>query len=304
MFAGDSALFDFKIERWDVLMNLHTAEVQHGIMPIQGKPSTLENLHALLALTTKNSSSSHKPAHNPPTEFAMAHQEQPSENVLEIFGRIDIIRTSLIQTLTTGRASLLEFCQPGDKGLCLKGPNAEWVRPPLPDPMNGINLLRDVMEEDAWLELVAISSDLWILELAFVYGATTYNITQEERVALYGLITGAQSIAEALHEWNELQVFDQLGDLPPQPAAQQMGLDELGGPENLGGKPMPDMNCSEFQYESMKINEKLLRSSRVCSYVFTLSCVQLRPPPPPLLAIHRRDGQTALVAIFVLMHER
>ncbi|KAL4285241.1 hypothetical protein GQ457_16G002690 [Hibiscus cannabinus] len=129
----------------------------------------------------------------------------------------------------------------GDKGLCLKGPNAEWVRPPLPDPMNGINLLRDVMEEDEWLELVATSSDLWILELAFVYGATTYNITQEERIALYGLITGAQSIADALHEWNELQVFDQLGDLPPQPAGQQMGLDELGGPENLGGEapPMP-----------------------------------------------------------------
>ena len=63
--------------------------------------------------------------------------------------------------------------------LCLSGlPNENWkvhipapdVPPEFPEPMLGINFLRDEMERNEWLTRVAIYSDTWLLALAFFHG--------------------------------------------------------------------------------------------------------------------------------------
>ncbi|KAK8597788.1 hypothetical protein V6N13_095186 [Hibiscus sabdariffa] len=116
----------------------------------------------------------------------------------------------------------------------LKGPNADWVKPPLPDPMNGINLLRDVMPETAWIDLITFSSDMWLLELAFVYGARKYKLDRGER--------GLPAIVDEVHAWNEQQIFGQLGDLSPQAQAPPMPFEELGDlPEQLGDLPLEQL---------------------------------------------------------------
>nr|GFB02287.1 PHD finger protein ALFIN-LIKE 4 [Tanacetum cinerariifolium] len=64
--------------------------------------------------------------------------------------------------------------------LCLYGfPSEQWevnlpvkeVPPELPDPALGINFVRDRMQRKEWLAIVADHNDLWLLSMAFYFGA-------------------------------------------------------------------------------------------------------------------------------------
>lgn len=66
------------------------------------------------------------------------------------------------------------------ENLCLYGfPSEQWevnlpaeeVPPELPEPALGINFARDGMQEKDWLSLVAVHSDVWLLSVAFYFGA-------------------------------------------------------------------------------------------------------------------------------------
>lgn len=66
------------------------------------------------------------------------------------------------------------------ENLCLYGlPSEKWevnlpveeVPPELPEPALGINFARDGMPEKDWLSLVAVHSDVWLLSVAFYFGA-------------------------------------------------------------------------------------------------------------------------------------
>lgn len=66
------------------------------------------------------------------------------------------------------------------ENLCLYGfPDEAWevnlpaeeVPPELPEPALGINFARNGMQRKDWLSLVAVHSDVWLLAVAFFYGA-------------------------------------------------------------------------------------------------------------------------------------
>ncbi|XP_047318561.1 PHD finger protein ALFIN-LIKE 9-like isoform X2 [Impatiens glandulifera] len=73
-------------------------------------------------------------------------------------------RAGLIKALT---ADVEEFVR---MSVCLCNP-AEEVPPELPEPVLGINFVRDGMQENDWLSLVSAHSDAWLLSIAYYFGA-------------------------------------------------------------------------------------------------------------------------------------
>ncbi|KAG8367184.1 hypothetical protein BUALT_Bualt16G0046200 [Buddleja alternifolia] len=102
--------------------------------------------------------------------------------VEEIFGDFNGRRKALITALTTG-TDFEEFFQqfnPVGGALCLYGfSNGLWeVNFPgksepvdLPEPISGINIARDEMQEKNLLALVAVHSDALLLSIAFYCGS-------------------------------------------------------------------------------------------------------------------------------------
>lgn len=84
----------------------------------------------------------------------------------------------------------VEFCFLGlveEDNLCLYAyPNETWdVSPPplevpsdIPEPVLGINYIRDGMQRKAWLQFVAGHCDSWLLYLAFFFG---FRLNRDER---------------------------------------------------------------------------------------------------------------------------
>lgn len=77
-------------------------------------------------------------------------------------------------------SNFLNFTITEKENLCLYGfPSEQWevnlpaeeVPPELPEPALGINFARDGMQEKDWLSLVAVHSDVWLLSVAFYFGA-------------------------------------------------------------------------------------------------------------------------------------
>ncbi|XP_044958097.1 PHD finger protein ALFIN-LIKE 2-like [Hordeum vulgare subsp. vulgare] len=81
------------------------------------------------------------------------------------------------------RADVDDFfdsCDPDKENLCLYGhPDGTWevslpaeeVPPELPEPALCITFARNSMNRRDWLSLVAVHSDLWLLFVAFFFGA-------------------------------------------------------------------------------------------------------------------------------------
>nr|GEX97559.1 hypothetical protein [Tanacetum cinerariifolium] len=100
--------------------------------------------------------------------------------VEEVFKDFKGRPTGIIKALTTDFEDFFQQCDPEKDNLCLYGfASEQWevnlpakeVPPELPEPALGINFFRDGMQRKEWLALVADYSDLWLLSVAFYFGA-------------------------------------------------------------------------------------------------------------------------------------
>jgi hypothetical protein len=103
-------------------------------------------------------------------------------------------RRGILRALTTEVDKFWEVCDPSQENLCLYGlPDGSWavdlpadeVPPEMPEPALGINFSRAGMERKAWLSLVAVHSDAWLMAVAFYNGA---RLTREGRAHLFELM--------------------------------------------------------------------------------------------------------------------
>ncbi|KAK8514786.1 hypothetical protein V6N12_057682 [Hibiscus sabdariffa] len=115
-------------------------------------------------------------------------------------------RAGIIKALTTDVEEFYQQCDPGKKGLCLYGfPSEKWevnlraqkVPSELPEPARGINFARDGTPEDGWLSLVALHSDLWLLSVAFCFGARLL-FDKADRNRLFNMINDLPTIVEVV----------------------------------------------------------------------------------------------------------
>ncbi|KFK24980.1 hypothetical protein AALP_AA8G051000 [Arabis alpina] len=104
--------------------------------------------------------------------------------------------------------ALYASCDPALENLCLYAyPNETWnVSPPLdiptdlPEPVLGINFVRDEMLRHAWLQFVALHCDLWLLSVAFFFG---WSLSHDDRNRLFDLINDRPTL------------YDQVTNRPP-----------------------------------------------------------------------------------------
>ncbi|KAK8638824.1 hypothetical protein V6N13_137233 [Hibiscus sabdariffa] len=89
--------------------------------------------------------------------------------VEEVFWDFKGRRAGMIKALTTEKENLCLYGFPSEQWE-LDLP-AEKLPPELPEPTVGINFARDGMLEKDWLSMVAVHSDMWLLSVAFCFGA-------------------------------------------------------------------------------------------------------------------------------------
>ncbi|KAK8570650.1 hypothetical protein V6N13_103054 [Hibiscus sabdariffa] len=140
---------------------------------------------------------------NPPKNETLSCYPHTVEEVFCDFkGR----RAGIIKALTTDVEEFYQQCDPGKKGLCLYGfPSEKWevnlraqkVPSELPEPARGINFARDGTPEDGWLSLVALHSDLWLLSVAFCFGARLL-FDKADRNRLFNMINDLPTIVEVV----------------------------------------------------------------------------------------------------------
>ncbi|XP_071696544.1 PHD finger protein Alfin1-like [Rutidosis leptorrhynchoides] len=118
-------------------------------------------------------------------------------------------RAGLIKALTTDVQKFYQMCDPEKDNLCLYGlPNEAWevslpveeVPPELPEPTLGINFARNGMEQQAWLYLVAVHSDSWLLSVAFYFGAR-FGFNKNDRRMLFQMINDLPTVLETVAEY-------------------------------------------------------------------------------------------------------
>ncbi|KAL8109558.1 PHD finger protein ALFIN-LIKE 6-like [Apium graveolens] len=127
-------------------------------------------------------------------------------SVEEVFGDYKGRRAGLINALTTDVDKFYQECDPEKDNLCLYGlPSEKWevnlpveeVPPELPEPALGINFARDGMPEKDWLSLVAVHSDVWLLSVAFYFGAR-FGFDKSDRKRLFQMINELPTVYEAV----------------------------------------------------------------------------------------------------------
>ncbi|XP_022951576.1 PHD finger protein ALFIN-LIKE 4-like isoform X2 [Cucurbita moschata] len=126
--------------------------------------------------------------------------------VEEVFRDFKGRRAGLIKALTTDVEEFYQQCDPEKENLCLYGfPSEQWevnlpaeeVPPELPEPALGINFARDGMQEKDWLSLVAVHSDVWLLSVAFYFGAR-FGFDKTDRKRLFNMINDLPTIFEVV----------------------------------------------------------------------------------------------------------
>ncbi|KAK1426515.1 hypothetical protein QVD17_15189 [Tagetes erecta] len=139
---------------------------------------------------------------------------QPYMTVEEIYNEYCGRRSGLIRALTQDVDILYELCdpqRPGDKKLCLFGyPDCSWnVRPPfgkvppkIPEPLIGINVIRNEKDRKDWITMVALHSDSWLMAVTFYY-AIWSPLDKDQRALLVSLIHSDTNVYEAVIAWNE-----------------------------------------------------------------------------------------------------
>ncbi|XP_024525358.1 PHD finger protein ALFIN-LIKE 4 isoform X1 [Selaginella moellendorffii] len=124
--------------------------------------------------------------------------------VEEIFTDFKNRRAGMVKALTEDVEQFCNECDPDKENLCLYGfPDESWevnfpaeeVPPELPEPALGINFARDGMERKAWLSLVAVHSDAWLIAVAFFYGA---HFDRADRKRLFSLMNSLPTIYDTV----------------------------------------------------------------------------------------------------------
>ncbi|KAI9100870.1 hypothetical protein K1719_023994 [Acacia pycnantha] len=115
-------------------------------------------------------------------------------------------RSALIKAITDDVDQFYAQCDPKEEELCLYGDSyGQWrLAPPpadappnLPEPIRGINLYRDHMSRDDWLNFVAHRSDLWLLSVAF-YEGTCSGFCKKHRKLLFKKINQLPQVLEVV----------------------------------------------------------------------------------------------------------
>nr|GEU99472.1 PHD finger protein ALFIN-LIKE 4 [Tanacetum cinerariifolium] len=116
-------------------------------------------------------------------------------------------RTGIIKALTTDFEDFFQQCDPEKDNLCLyRFPSEQWevnlpaklVPPELPEPALRINFVRDEMQRKEWLALVADYSDLWLLSLAFYFGARFSFDKAQRSKCLFNMINDLPDIFDVV----------------------------------------------------------------------------------------------------------
>ncbi|KAI9100868.1 hypothetical protein K1719_023992 [Acacia pycnantha] len=115
-------------------------------------------------------------------------------------------RNALIKALIDDVDQFYAQCDPNEEELCLYGDsNGRWrvalppedAPPDLPEPVRGINLYRDLMSRDDWLNFVARRSDLWLLYMAF-YEGTCSGFCKKQRMLFFKKINQLPQVLEVV----------------------------------------------------------------------------------------------------------
>eukprot|EP00246_Nothoceros_aenigmaticus_P004832 TRINITY_DN16548_c0_g1_i1.p1 TRINITY_DN16548_c0_g1~~TRINITY_DN16548_c0_g1_i1.p1 ORF type:complete len:247 (-),score=35.49 TRINITY_DN16548_c0_g1_i1:448-1188(-) len=123
-----------------------------------------------------------------------ASQSTNPRTVEDVFKDFKGRRMGMLKALTTDVDEFFRQCDPDKENLCLYGfPDEAWevnlpadeVPPELPEPALGINFARNGMQRKDWLSLVAVHSDVWLLAVAFFYGA---RLDKNERKRLFNMV--------------------------------------------------------------------------------------------------------------------
>ncbi|CAM8913346.1 unnamed protein product [Rhodiola kirilowii] len=125
-----------------------------------------------------------------------------SSIVETIFEEFKGRRAGLIKALTTDVDEFFRQCDPEKENLCLYGfPDETWevslpveeLPPEIPEPVLGINFVRDGMPEKDWLAFVAHHCDAWLLSVA-LYHAVRRGLGQSDRLRLFSMINSQPTI--------------------------------------------------------------------------------------------------------------
>jgi len=126
--------------------------------------------------------------------------------VEEVFRDFNGRRAGLIKALTTDVEEFYNQSDPEKENLWLYSfPSEQWevslpskkVPPDLPEPMLGINFVRDRMQEKDWLSFVAAHSDSWLIAMAYYFGARC-GFGKSDRKRLFNMINDMPSILEVV----------------------------------------------------------------------------------------------------------
>ncbi|XP_078155014.1 PHD finger protein ALFIN-LIKE 4-like isoform X1 [Carex rostrata] len=124
--------------------------------------------------------------------------------VEEVFRDFKGRRAGIIRALTTDVEEFYRACDPEKDNLSLYGfPTEQWevnlpaeeVPPELPEPALGINFARDGMQEKDWLGMVAVHSDVWLISVAYFFGAR-FGFDRTDRKRLFNMINELPTIFE------------------------------------------------------------------------------------------------------------
>ncbi|KAJ3698021.1 hypothetical protein LUZ61_001726 [Rhynchospora tenuis] len=136
--------------------------------------------------------------------FGMDSVAYNPRTVEEVFRDFKGRRAGIIRALTTDVEEFYRACDPEKDNLCLYGfPTEQWevnlpaeeVPPELPEPALGINFARDGMQEKDWLGMVAVHSDVWLLSVAYYFGAR-FGFDRSDRKRLFSMINELPTIFE------------------------------------------------------------------------------------------------------------
>ncbi|KAL9270781.1 PHD finger protein ALFIN-LIKE 3-like protein [Drosera capensis] len=137
---------------------------------------------------------------------AAAAAEYNPRTVEEVFRDLMGRRAGVIKALVNDVEEFFAQCDPEKENLCLYGlPNEQWevnlpaeeVPPELPEPALGINFARDGMQTKDWLSLVAVHSDVWLLSVAFYFGAR-FGFNRSDRKRLFNMINDLPTVFEVV----------------------------------------------------------------------------------------------------------
>ncbi|KAL6631097.1 hypothetical protein ACP70R_028437 [Stipagrostis hirtigluma subsp. patula] len=127
---------------------------------------------------------------------------EPPCIVERVFREFTYRRVALVRALTTDEKAFSRKCIPGMVSMYLYGhTDGSWevqslelpMSLGLPKPKAGINLARDNMKHQEWLEHIAMHCDAWLIRISFFLAA---KLEPSERDRLFTMINSLQTVYE------------------------------------------------------------------------------------------------------------